>query len=633
MSTIFKTGSITLVDISDVGTLSVTIEANQPAEVIYIEDTETWYPSWTEEKPLRLTANITYNGASVSDRLNISWSCRRVIKDGSNDEIDLSNETSTALNISDNPFIFKNEESEIIGKVLAVEYICNVTYTNIDNIQVTGNDNITFRYSEQKSTIGDCKIKGASYFTYNADGTLNGPESIILYAEYQNCTFECWERKDSDGTFTTIENASSNQLEVVAATEMGENNEITYRLVAKLTNNLPIYDYHTISKLYNGNDASPPIIFDLSNQYSGIPCTKEGYVIQDTKIVLKPTITQGNNSIQITKLDIQEENVESDKAIWEKTISDNKDTVTITVKKDQQILNNISLKFTATYQDTNGEFELIKTFVLGPEFQGEQGVVLQIVPQKAGHVINGPDDKVILKGVVYNADIQGANWTWQEYDFINSKYTNIMDDLDGYIIDEKNITLTIPANKVLSTAQYKLILTLANEEIYEAYQIVEDTTDLKAQIFSSLGDKIINSQGYGALYARAWNHSQEVDALYDTFFIGAGTALPDNNNNNLKNNDRYFLVTINNGITKADLYKYNERTWIEDSDPEWDYEYQWTFKDIAGNPTTFMDESGEELLQIEKRFLFIDGSRIKKKIQFNLHVSKEIKKDESQEES
>ena len=73
-------GSITIVDIGDLGELSVTPQSNQPIMVIYDPDSNSYSPNWGDSN-LVLTPVVYYGAQCLLDRtstskptgLNISW--------------------------------------------------------------------------------------------------------------------------------------------------------------------------------------------------------------------------------------------------------------------------------------------------------------------------------------------------------------------------------------------------------------------------------------------------------------------------------------------------------------------------------------------------------------------------------
>ena len=90
-------GSITIVDIGDLGTLSVTPESNQPISVIYDPNqgtNGTYVPDWTEA-PLTLTPIIYYGGTQINAKdATVTW--KRKVKSGS--ETDISSTNGESMN-------------------------------------------------------------------------------------------------------------------------------------------------------------------------------------------------------------------------------------------------------------------------------------------------------------------------------------------------------------------------------------------------------------------------------------------------------------------------------------------------------------------------------------------------------
>lgn len=105
-------GSITMVDIGDLGELSVVPMSNQPSMVVYDPDTNTYLPDWSTSN-LVLTPTIYYAGTQLSSStqgLSVSWY----------ENSEQATPTSTyALTVSTN----KLSSSDYITYIVVVEYI------------------------------------------------------------------------------------------------------------------------------------------------------------------------------------------------------------------------------------------------------------------------------------------------------------------------------------------------------------------------------------------------------------------------------------------------------------------------------------------------------------------------------
>jgi hypothetical protein len=114
-------GSITLVDISDLGTLSVTPESNFPDTIIYTPDSGTFFPDCNDSKRIQLAPRILYGAVSKSfgdSGITISWYRK---DSGTEEDIDDSYEAVNGGNLE----IFKMPLSL---DAPSVTYVCKVKY-------------------------------------------------------------------------------------------------------------------------------------------------------------------------------------------------------------------------------------------------------------------------------------------------------------------------------------------------------------------------------------------------------------------------------------------------------------------------------------------------------------------------
>lgn len=225
--------------------------------------------------------------------------------------------------------------------------------------------------------------------------------------------------------------------------------------------------------------------------------------------------------------------------------------------------------------------------------------MLQAFAQKGGIFVDGEGSDT-LEALLTDGAIQvssGASYQWAK--FSDSSYSNIA--------GATNKTLVINASSVESYASYRCTATYGGKT-YQAYVSVLDKTDpLQVSIFSSLGDKILNGVGIGAVYATVYQNGTELDKV-------ANITISETAPNSPVTNDLW--AQIDSSLKKIIVKKYNGSTW--DNHQFNDCSYKWTFLDyngIAISDQVLTDQS-------TNKFVYIDGDIINKKIQFNIEVTK-----------
>lgn len=115
-------GSITIVDITDVGEFSVQPMSNSPLSVIYDPNNSTYNPNWSTNN-VELTPIIYYAGKQITSEVNVEWQYQYGI--GGLSEI---TETNTQHEISNNKLKIKSNMFAVTGASDLLTYICKATY-------------------------------------------------------------------------------------------------------------------------------------------------------------------------------------------------------------------------------------------------------------------------------------------------------------------------------------------------------------------------------------------------------------------------------------------------------------------------------------------------------------------------
>ena len=315
-------GSITIVDMTDVGQFSTVPMSNAGLVIIY--DPNALTSKYTPAS-MTLTPYTLYAGVDYSSNANVSYSWYKRA-DGAS--IDYSNpgsatSTSSSINVSASDFTSVNAKS--------LTYYLKATY-NISGVgDIIAWGQISISLVTQATNIQDIEINGESIFkyTYTTYGqstpTIVGNSSIVLTATYtSNIAVHQWYyyKKTTSGGETTwswdpLPITGNNKVVISGSTcTVNEDAPIFYDDKAKIKvtahrTDAPsvelttVYDEFEILKLYDGPVGAPgekSVAMILSNEDQIIPCNGSGDPVPDvpTAFSLASTtieLLEGNNNI------------------------------------------------------------------------------------------------------------------------------------------------------------------------------------------------------------------------------------------------------------------------------------------------------------------------------------------------
>ena len=267
-------GSITLVDLTDVGQLSVYPTSNQPLSIIYDPDQKSYTPNWgVSSTNLILTPVIYYNNTSLTATttgVTITWK-RRV---GSGDITNLTTgetqQSNGSLKVTANKF---TPESSMISYIVIVEYIEPETKKTL-----TAEGQITFSLVKLAASAKTCIISGDTVFKYNTNGTRVSSDTIVLTAKTNNVQIQEWQYKNAQGTWTQI---TSGEKLIISGDTLTVKDDAPIFIsdiatIQVITNDPNVYDIHCITKLRDGAPGDKAVSAVLTNENQMIPCDANG---------------------------------------------------------------------------------------------------------------------------------------------------------------------------------------------------------------------------------------------------------------------------------------------------------------------------------------------------------------------
>lgn len=269
-------GSITIVDVTDIGEFSIYPQCNLPLSVIYDPNDGSYSPNWGDTNgALVLTPVIYYAGESLplnSNGLTITWTKQ------------IGTSTPSAISSSSGETvsggILTVAQNQFSDNINMVSYICSASYSEPDTgASLLAEGRITFSLVRHASKIKRCEITGESVFKYDTNQSLVGSHSITLTATLENVTNGNWQYKNSSGNWvnfsTTYNNSINGTTIIVDDREVALFNS-DVATIKKLTSDANVYDIVNVTKLYDGAPGNSTVAIVLSNEDQMVPCESNG---------------------------------------------------------------------------------------------------------------------------------------------------------------------------------------------------------------------------------------------------------------------------------------------------------------------------------------------------------------------
>jgi hypothetical protein len=376
-------GSITIVDIGDLGTLSVYPESNQPTSVIYDPNTNngTYNPDWTSSN-LRLTPIIYYGGLQI-DAFNVAISVdwKRKVKDTTKvDGVNL-----VAISEDNGESMDRDSKKLIVNKNILnastpiITYVCTVTYEEPQTgTKLTAKGEISFSLISQPTSIKSCSIVGESVFLYRSDRSIKGSGEITLTANLNNCgahATDVWQYKTSTGKWMTIPGQLGTTLVVNESSNSAYfvNDAATIRFQTNITG---LYDVHSITKIYDGVAGEGTFVVTLSNEDMHVPCDDKYEILDgglDNAITEIKVYNGEDNVTNNSNTTISDPKLSGLTGEWHtRKTNDDSETNKPSYKITGMTALTGTATFTVTYTENGKSKTVYKTFYL-TKLRGEPG--------------------------------------------------------------------------------------------------------------------------------------------------------------------------------------------------------------------------------------------------------------------
>lgn len=320
-------GSITIVDITDVGDFSVYPQANKAQTQIYNPDQSgnlAYTPSWSgTNNELVITPVAFYAGKNKTSVATYSWKkyVNGVETNFTVNEVVANTTRHESLTVNANILTVSNP-------MVTYEVTAYYSSPEFGETPLEAVGRIDFSLISQGSSVASVNITGDNIFAYDAIGQLkaSGSDPILLTATYYHVTAVGWKYKSGsswvtypstyNGNIPTTTTGNTPTLKVYAqqtdnGTSSGNlifvNDRLTIRYEGTDVNNQTIYDEFTIIKLRDGGMIATAT---LTNDDQMIPADKDGHASSGAF-----------GEATTTKITIYDENGNDDTSSWNIAIS------------------------------------------------------------------------------------------------------------------------------------------------------------------------------------------------------------------------------------------------------------------------------------------------------------------------
>lgn len=310
-----------------------------------------------------------------------------------------------------------------------------------------------------------------------------------------------------------------------------------------------LYDTQTCSIVKDGvsgedgNAGVDAVNVILGNSAEVIPCTVNGTAISSKDITIPFSCYQGTKRVAGTATVGTLPSGVTVKSNTAATASAG-GSIVLTVAKGA------SLSSTANSGDITITFTVsnltsIHKFTWTKNIQAESATLFQIFAPQGDVIINDSNTITLQTTMTCGTKsvTSGIAYQWAKYE--GTSYTNISSN-------GTSSSLTVTPSMVDGVASFKCTATY-NGKSYVAYWCVTDKSDpVQLYLHSTIGDKIVNGQGVGAIYALAFRNADEIDPIKSTIFATTAPSNP-------SNGDYYYQ--INKTSKTVTLMKYNGTKW------------------------------------------------------------------------
>lgn len=363
-------------------------------------------------------------------------------------------------------------------------------------------------------------------------------------------------------------------------------------------------DGQTGGKGDKGDDGTDALNLIVGNSYDGIPVDGDGKTTSAYTILIPFAGYQGTTKVATTVVNPPTLFGITPSVTNATTTTDGSIQYVITagtpIPNDNGVV-------TFTFKFTKANKTVTYDYSWGKARQGKDGtngvnaVILQLGTPNGGNIIENGTGAVTIEATVIDGATDVTNsstYVWKKFE--NGAYTTIS--------GQTTKTLTVTNSMVNGYASFMCEATYNNKPYVQYMSVLDKQDPIQVTVLSSVGDKLVNGNGVGAIYAMVYRNGKELDPIKSERFVD---TLPTSGN---KNGDYCYL--LDSTAKTVTLYKYTTK-WNVATDT-YTGTYNWYYRDKDGNTTTTGTPSAGGK---GAKVIYIDGDLVDKKLTIDVKVT------------
>lgn len=270
-------GTITIVDLTDVGQYSVYPYANSSNTQIYSQENLQYSPNWSEQNPLVITPVITYAGEDKTTESAVTWYIK-----GDDTPI-----RTIAAGVTNKNLVITSNLTDVSYRT----YIIVANYTSNTGAEVEAKGEIHFNKLTQTSSAKGVQITGTNVFKYQTGQSTPTETSIVLTPVLQGevgfptNAWQYWDTSLQTPAWTSVtgvsglsEDSTNHTLTIQHTSAAFNGGDIAKFKVTvnALYNSETRSDVFSITKLRDGAAGGSLVQMDLSNDDQMVPLDSDG---------------------------------------------------------------------------------------------------------------------------------------------------------------------------------------------------------------------------------------------------------------------------------------------------------------------------------------------------------------------
>lgn len=422
-------------------------------------------------------------------------------------------------------------------------------------------------------------------------------ENVLASAITSSTTAKYTSSKD-ESSYLYTPSASCKSIVCVLYQSGGTTTKLDTQTIAITT------DGQTGKQGDKGDDGTDALNIIVGNSYDGIPVDSNGKTTTAYTILIPFAGYQGTAKVATTVVNPPTLFGVTPTVTNATTSADGSIQYVITAGTSIPNDNGV---VTFTFNFTKANKTVTYDYSWGKARQGKDGtnginaVILQLGTPNGGNIIENGTGTVTIEAAVIDGatDVtDSSTYVWKKFE--NGAYTTIS--------GQTAKTLTVTNSMVNGYASFMCEATYNNKPYVQYMSVLDKQDPIQITVLSSVGDKLVNGNGVGAIYAMVYRNGKELDPIKSERFVD---TLPTSGN---KNGDYCYL--LDSTAKTVTLYKYTTK-WNVATDT-YTGTYNWYYRDKDGNTTTTGTPSAGGK---GAKVIYIDGDLVDKKLTIDVKVT------------